>query len=297
MEMTELENFNQLVELAMVENGLGHMRPVVAKELLHYDILFALDKEKILDTLTFQGGTSLRLCYGSPRFSEDLDFVGDRDFSSKKLIDIKQCIEDYIGNRYGLDVDVKEPHEITASLKHADIKVEKWQVRITTSPERRDMPKQKIKIEIANVPAYSRVPQALKKNYEFLPDGYEDMLVLVESLDEVMADKIVSFVACQRYVRHRDIWDLRWLKQQGAVLNIDYVSSKIKDYKVNRYQETVIKMIDRLPDIINGKPFIDEISRFIPMNIQERTLKKPHFLDHLNSETTALLKEVHNLLT
>jgi len=68
-------DFNTMVDLAMTAPGRGHMRPVIEKELLHYDILFCLDKEGLLDQLTFQGGTSLRLCHGSPRFSEDLDFV------------------------------------------------------------------------------------------------------------------------------------------------------------------------------------------------------------------------------
>lgn len=67
---TDQEDFNTLVELAMREKSYAHMRPVVEKELLHYELLFVLDKQGLLDNLTFQGGTSLRLCYGSSRFSE-----------------------------------------------------------------------------------------------------------------------------------------------------------------------------------------------------------------------------------
>ena len=74
--MSDVENFQVLVERAMTAGGRERMRPVIEKELLHYDILFALEMEDLLDTLTFQGGTALRLCYGSQRFSEDLDFVG-----------------------------------------------------------------------------------------------------------------------------------------------------------------------------------------------------------------------------
>jgi predicted nucleotidyltransferase component of viral defense system len=74
-----------------VEN-VSHMRSVIEKELLHYDILFALEKGGLLDKLTFQGGTSLRLCYGGNRFSEDLDFAGGKDFSSAMLADMKHCI-------------------------------------------------------------------------------------------------------------------------------------------------------------------------------------------------------------
>lgn len=37
-------NFNSLVELAMKAGNRSHMRPVIEKELLHYDLLFALDE-------------------------------------------------------------------------------------------------------------------------------------------------------------------------------------------------------------------------------------------------------------
>ena len=122
------KDFNSLVELAMREERYSHMRPVIEKELLHYDLLFALDKQGLLDKLTFQGGTSLRLCYNSPRFSEDLDFAGGYDFTTSQLIDMKECIKSYIASRCGLEVSVKEPAEISIDPRYQDIKVDKWQM-------------------------------------------------------------------------------------------------------------------------------------------------------------------------
>lgn len=295
--MSDIENFNRLVDRAMDIKSLGHMRAVVAKELLHYDILFSLEKDGLLDSLTFQGGTCLRLCYGAPRFSEHLDFVGGLDFTTANLLGIKKCLEKYIGDRYGLKITVKEPKDMASQPEYADIKVDKWQIRITTSPERKDLPKQKIKLEVANVPAYSRVPQALQQNYEFLPDGYEDVLIMTETLDEIMADKIVSLVSSEKYIRHRDIWDLRWLKQRGAKVNADYILAKIRDYKIISYQEKLHDMLNRLADIVRGKSFKDEMSRFIPMDVQERTLKKDKFIDFLINENKALLQDADNILT
>lgn len=54
-------NFSTLVDMAMQDPSRKAMRPVIEKELLHFDILFALDQEGLLDMLTFQGGTCLRL--------------------------------------------------------------------------------------------------------------------------------------------------------------------------------------------------------------------------------------------
>lgn len=162
--MKDKVGFSDMVERAMITQGRTHMRPVIEKELLHYDILFALDQSNLLDHLTFQGGTSLRLCHGAARFSEDLDFAGGKGFITADLMMMKDCLEKYLGSRYGLEVLVKEPKDLTHEYAGADIRVDKWQLSVTTSPERRDLPKQKIKIEVVNIPAYSRQPLALQHN-------------------------------------------------------------------------------------------------------------------------------------
>jgi len=286
---THNNRFLALVEKAMQTTGRSHMRPVIEKELLHYDILFALDSAGLLDKLTFQGGTSLRLCYGSLRFSEDLDFAGGYAFKIEHLISMKSCIEQYLGQRYGLEVTVKEPHEISHEPENRNIKISKWQIRIVTHPERRDLPKQMIKIEVRNIAAYTREPRQLKHNYDFLPDGYSDILVMTETLDEILADKLISFVNCDAYVRYRDIWDLHWLKQQSATIKIDLVNQKIKDYKIEYYPIKVKEMIERLPAILYGKEFREQMSRFLPMDVQERTLMKEKFYNFLQNEITGML--------
>jgi len=149
-------DFNDLVDLAMQEPGRAAMRPVVEKELLHYDIFTALDGAGLVKNLVFQGGTSLRLCRGSNRFSEDLDFAGGRNFSAAQLAPIKECIEQHIGNRYGLEVRVKEPAVMAREPDYGNVKVDKWQVSVQTAPARLDLPRQKIKLDIANIPAYTR---------------------------------------------------------------------------------------------------------------------------------------------
>jgi predicted nucleotidyltransferase component of viral defense system len=290
-------NFLTMVEKAMLAKGHAHMRAVIEKELLHYDILFALDNAGLLDKLTFQGGTSLRLCYGAPRFSEDLDFAGGTNFATKNLISMKTCIEQYLGKRYGLKVTVKEPHEMSYEPENRNIKISKWQIRIDTYPERPDLPKQMIKIEIGNIPAYTKEPQQLQKNYDFLPDGYNDMLIITETLEEILADKLISFVNCQAYIRYRDIWDLHWLKQQGSIINLILIKQKIDDYKIDNYLIKAKEMINALPDIIYGKTFKEQMSRFLPMNVQERTLLKEKFYMFLLKEISTMLNNLLNFVS
>jgi predicted nucleotidyltransferase component of viral defense system len=289
-------DFEELVNLAMAIPGRTHMRPVVEKELLHYDILFCLDQEGLLDQLTFQGGTALRLCHGSSRFSEDLDFAGGKDFASHDLQKIRACIEKYIQPRYGLEVEVKEPRDLQKDLINSGLNISKWQLSVTTAPERRDIPRQRVKIEVASVPAWTREPRALQVNYNFLPDGYADTLVMTEKLDEIMADKLISLVNTERYVRNRDIWDLRWLKQNGAVVDARLANNKIHDYRISDYPGKLEMMLHRIPEIIHGAAFKDEMLRFIPEDVQDRTLKKEKFYDFLESEIRGLLEEVRSKL-
>jgi predicted nucleotidyltransferase component of viral defense system len=268
------------------------MRPVIEKELLHYDILFALDKEGLLDKLTFQGGTLLRLCYGAQRFSENLVFAGGKEFNQSDLINLKKCVEKYIGERYGFEVSVKEPKELATETINQNIKVEKWQVSVTTSPGVRNMPKQKIKIEVINVPAYTRTLKTLRKNYDFLPDGYSDIFIPCETLEELYADKIVSLVNTEKYVRHRDIWDLRWIKQQEITLNMELVKNKISDYNITDFNKKLNTMLKKLHSIIHSDDFRMQMSRFTPLDAQERTLKNEKFYGFLTTELTALLNQV-----
>lgn len=290
------DNFAQLVNKAMQNEHVAHMRAVIEKELLHYDILFALEKGGFLDKLTFQGGTSLRLCYGGNRFSEDLDFAGGVDFSSTMLTDMKSCIEKYIGERYGLEVNVKEPKELREDPKYAELSIDKWQIAVVTSPERKDLPKQKIKVEVANIPAYTKEPLPLKANYDFLPDGYSDTLILTETLDEVMADKIISLPATTKYVRHRDIWDLAWLLQQGAKLNMELVNNKVADYKLEQYDELLANLLERIPELVTSEAFIEEMRRFLPTDVFDRTLALEKFQIYLKNTLLKLFKNVQDAL-
>ncbi|MGE6608793.1 nucleotidyl transferase AbiEii/AbiGii toxin family protein [Halomonas sp. NPDC076908] len=294
--MIESVDFKSLIDQVMKDAALGHMRPVIEKELLHYDLLYVLDKESMLDDLVFQGGTSLRLCYGGSRFSEDLDFAGGVDFTSRKLVDMKTCLEDYLSKRYRLEVTVKEPASLKQDPKYAELNIDKWQIGITTSPDRRDLPKQRVKLEVANIPAHTKTARPLIRNYEFLPDGYEDLLIMVETRDEIMADKLFSLPATERYVRNRDIWDLAWLAQRGAQVNSELVKQKMVDYRLDDYPVRLDKMLARIPGIIAGKNFHDEMGRFLPADVYERTLGQDKFQSYLAATLTDQLTTVQTAL-
>lgn len=294
--MKQLQNFKSLVDLATHQNGLSVIRPAIEKEILHYDILYALQTTGLLKDLVFQGGTSLRLCHGSSRYSEDLDFAGGEDFKSDHIVQMKECLETYIGDRYGLEVSVKEPKSVKEEPHRKGINVDAWQLSITTEPEQRHLKRQRIKIEVANVKAHTKEFKRLKNNYDFLPDAYDEILIGMETLDEIKADKIISLPAVTTHVRNRDIWDLLWLSQRTTGIREDLVLSKIHEYSVENYQDKLNELIDNLDGIIKGDNFKQEMERFLTPTAVTKFINNKDFLEHLSHEVTKIFKDTRSKL-
>lgn len=290
-------NFRKLVDRAMSSRIDTGLRPVVEKELLHYDILFLLAREGFLDRIVFQGGTCLRLCHGSDRYSEDLDFAGGPGFDATQLTGMADALRDWLGDRYGIDVAVKAPKPKHGGTSPEGILVDKWQVSVTTSPERPDLPRQRIKIEVASVPAHESELMVLKRNYDVTPAGYHDVLLRTESLDEVLADKLLAFpVVLPGRPRHRDIWDIEWLRQQGARIRPDLIQRKIEDYRVSNYPERLEDAIARAGEVIGGAAFSAEMSRFLSAERVARTFGRSGFKEYLARRTREVFEDVRSSL-
>lgn len=302
--MSEKQDFEKLVDQAMSNPALSAMRPVVEKELLHYEIFQALDSDGLLKNLVFQGGTALRLCRGSDRFSENLDFAGGIDFSAAKLTKIKECLEKRIGDRFGLKVAVSSK---PAKPRADHVKVDKWWISIQTAPDNPSMPLQKIKLEIANIPAHTKELMPLLSNYESTR-AMPNVFVNTESINEIMADKILAFPTSLRdnqgrlvgldsgKIRHRDIWDLAWLSMKGAKLDSKLVAAKIGDYGVMGYENMLDDAIQMLPSIVSSEAFKAQMTRFIDSSTLSTTLEKAGYLGYLSNSVGQLISTMQSEL-
>jgi hypothetical protein len=157
--MSSATLFNSLVDEALkTRPELALLRPVVEKELLHHDILREMSQEGLLSSLTFIGGTCLRACYGSPRLSEDLDFTGGNDFKRSDLTELGKVLRETLGTRYGLKVSVSDPIR-------AEGKVSTWKMSVETRPGRKDLPAQRIHLDICAIPSHDPRPMMLRTLY------------------------------------------------------------------------------------------------------------------------------------
>ena len=300
------KNFNELVDMAMAKPGLATMRQVVEKELLHHEIFQALDADGLLKNLVFQGGTSLRLCRGSDRFSEDLDFVGGTTFTAESMSKIKTCLVTRIKKRFDLKVEMSNKASKVSEDGVPNVKAEKWWISIETAPEDRFMPRQKIKLEIANIPAHTRELVPIRDNYGFL--GTSIVMVNAETLEEAMADKVLAFptslldnnghpvLPSSAKIRHRDIWDLAWMSTKGVKLYPELVAAKIADYGVEGYPDLLKRTIEKIPEIVKSPEFKKQMARFIDSTTLGKTLEKDGYSDFLASSVGKLFTQMLSAL-
>ena len=259
--------------------GVESLLPIVEKELIHYDIIQALDESKWLDKLTFQGGTCLRLCYGAVRYSEDLDFTTDEDLTEADLAGFRELVSEQLKKKYDVNVRVKEPRKI--KLFEGGATMKRWQVVVDTAPARPDLPSQKIKIEIARVPSYTRSKRILDENYPEIEGMYGMAIVGCQSLDEILSDKIVSFAQQIRAPRYRDLWDMPWIHSQPQ-RNMDEVTAlvklKLSDYEIDvSARGLLFDGRERAERILAEDVFAEEMKRFLPADIIARTIARPEY--------------------
>lgn len=268
--MTTDDNYDyrNLAKRIAETDGMGNLLPVVEKELLHYRILEAMREGGHLGQIVFQGGTSLRLCYGAPRYSEDLDFAGGSGFSAQDLQGLKQCVEQSLSRMSpDLQVRVKEPNKDTGLVK-------KWRIVIRTAGMRKDLPSQSIKLEVAAIPAYEPTVRPARINYNAIEGLFDPILMNVETPTEIMADKMLSF-ACASHLRMRDLWDIHWLNGNTSVdpkRAAELAGVKADDYGEASEWKDRASRVDGVRGVVNSPDFLNEARRFLPDAVARRTV-------------------------
>lgn len=221
------ETPEKLAAIIAEEDATPDMVPVITKEIYHYYILSAMRENGFLERLTFQGGTSLRLCQASPRYSEDLDFAGGFDFSLDDFTTLGTIIENRLK-------EISPGSHVTVRPPTRERKVNKWSIQIRTALLAKDMPSQRIKLEIATIPSHDPRMALARVNYAHLEGMFFPIPISAESREEILADKMLSYVA-SGHIRYRDLWDMGWISGQT---NIDPAHVwKMIDLKQSDYSE------------------------------------------------------------
>ena len=80
-----------------LQKNLGISQEQIVREEYEMIILKQLFESELGKSFVFKGGTALRLAYGSPRFSEDLDFSVVDNFPKEKLDNLLKALTGLYG--------------------------------------------------------------------------------------------------------------------------------------------------------------------------------------------------------
>lgn len=268
--------FDSLVSEALKNQGdLAPLRAVVEIELLHHDILREMSAAGLLDTLTFIGGTCLRACYGSNRLSEDLDFTGGKEFTRQVLADLGRVLVECLRVKYELQVEVDEPVREEGNT-------DTWKLKVVTRPRQRNLPVQRVHIDICAIPSYDRRPMLLRNHYG-VEMGTSGLIVQAQSREEILADKIVSLALRPNRVKNRDLWDIGWLKQQNVTLPVQLIPKKVSDHSrtVDEFMVLLEQRLRQLDESEIREMFIREMRRFLPPLVIAGTVENEGFWSYL----------------
>ena len=104
--MLSLENLKEFTN-----KGQTRLENII-REYIQHLFLSSLYKIKGSEKLLFKGGTALKIIYGSPRFSEDLDFDGQNIYQTKVIDDLFiETISEI--EKIGIEISFKEAKKTT----------------------------------------------------------------------------------------------------------------------------------------------------------------------------------------
>jgi len=124
--------------------------------------------------------------------------------------------------------------------------------------------------------------------------GTSGLILQAQSREEILADKIIALAFRDNRLKNRDLWDIAWLVQQGAMLPAALIPVKIGDHQRERseFRERLRERIQSLKtDPVTRNDFLKEMKRFLPAATVRDTLAQPPWWGYL----TAVLEDQERL--
>ena len=156
---------------------------------------------------------------------------------------------------------------------------------------------QKIHVEFCNVPSYEAGPVVLQPRYGFLDDRYGGIVLQTESESEILADKMVA-LAGRKFLKARDVWDIRWLMQRGNQVDVDLVRLKAADYGMQDLSAKLTAAVERLRQPSTARAFVNEMQRFVSPSLAAAMLREDppgrSWLEHAAKTASDVANTLHD---
>jgi predicted nucleotidyltransferase component of viral defense system len=237
--------------------------------------------------LMFHGGTAISTVHGSPRWSEDLDFMINPDMSHE-LDAVHDHVEEVAREKIdeitpGAKFDLIDKGKARGKVRDADPgTVMRWTGR-WEHPSRIGVVKMKTEFYIAEPEAAARYRTQMSS-----PEAvglYSEARLPTATLDTIWADKIMAMSA-RPVMKWRDVYDMGFIMDNMTSMSDDYLFDRLKvacqSYRSNPVEIHQGLSRDYLEDLDkNFATFRDDMNAWLPgaafEKAQEKnTLKRYH---------------------
>ena len=191
----------------------------VIKQIYQEIALYSLSRAGYFRLAAFQGGTCLRLVYGMPRFSEDLDFIlihPDTTFVWEPFL--KHMTEAFA--LYSIPLEAIDRSKTSATVQRAFLKQESFGKVLQLGYPRGKEERQNITIRLevdTNPPAGS----GFSTHYLDFPLPYS---LVSQDKPSLFASKCHALL-CRDYVKGRDWYDFIWYVATKTPVNLGHLKT------------------------------------------------------------------------
>lgn len=190
------------------------------REIMQEVALSGLERGGFFNKAAFYGGTCLRILYGLPRFSEDLDFSlleEDADFSFEPYFN--RLIEEFAALGFEVEITQRQKNQQTAVVS-AFLKKNTSIYDVKVAGEKI----LKIKFEVDTQPPlqFSTEEKLLLQPHSFYVKCF--------SLEDLFAGKMhaLLFRQWKNRIKGRDWFDFEWYVRRGAELNLVHFAERAR---------------------------------------------------------------------
>jgi predicted nucleotidyltransferase component of viral defense system len=216
------------------------------KETIQEITLAGLARAHFFEKAAFYGGTALRIFYGLPRFSEDLDFTllsEQHDFSLKSYFN---SVSETLGS-FGLEVEIEEidkkiKTDVDSAFLKANTKIHflKIEAGKKFADKIQSNKKISVKFEVDTTP-----PLGFETEVKVLPPPITSSVKVLKPA-YLFAGKMhaILFRNWKTRVKGRDFYDFLWYLGQKTPLNLGYLEAKMRDKDLPVFWRVTKKAIE-----------------------------------------------------
>jgi predicted nucleotidyltransferase component of viral defense system len=250
-----------LKELKKYYSSLEGFDRSILREYLQYKILYIISKSKIAYKLSFLGGTAIKICYGSTRFSEDLDF-DNFDLSQNEFNEISLKIKKELEYE-GYEVEIRN---VFKGAFRCYIKIPKLLYENDLS----NYVDENIVIQVDTAPHGFKY-----KPNNFLLQKFDVFgNIKLTPADIILSQKVATIFGRKRQ-KGRDYFDLVYL--MGITdFNYDYLDFKLS---IKNKEELKKELLEKVSNL-NFKELLKDVEPFlVDKDSGERVLKFKEYIE------------------